>query len=74
MPFVAQNMAPAGEDEHIDATFMPFISCGFVAMPEDGASPVPIEILRDTGAKQSLIRAGVLPFTKQTYCGSGILA
>lgn len=42
-------------------------------MPEDGASPEPVQILRNTSETHSLIRTGVLPFSKQTYCGSDIL-
>lgn len=34
---------------------------------------MPVKILRDTGAKHSLIRAGALPFSNQTYCGLDIL-
>ncbi len=37
------------------------------------ADSVPITILRDTGAKQTIIREGVLPFSADSYCGSDIL-
>lgn len=37
-------------------------------LPESESSPVPVTILGDTSAKQSFIRAGVLPFSDDTYC------
>ena len=41
--------------------FKPFVSEGF-AFLESSSSQVPIKILRDTGATQSLLLEGVLPF------------
>ncbi len=34
---------------------------------------IPILILRDTGASQSLVLAGILPFTKRTFSGTSVL-
>ncbi|KAF7657929.1 hypothetical protein LDENG_00020290 [Lucifuga dentata] len=57
----------------IDADFTPFVSEGSVSLSEKDTNLVRIKILRDTGAKQSFIRAGVLPFFDNTYCGSDVL-
>lgn len=62
-----------GENDDIDEDFRPFISQGFVSLVDD-ATPVPVTILRDTAAKQSLILSNILPFSPQSYCGSDILA
>ena len=48
--------------------FLPCVSEGFVSLDES-SSPVPIHILRDTGASQSLILAGVLPFSDESATG-----
>lgn len=61
-----------GENDDIDEDFRPFISQGFVSLVDD-ATPVPVTILRDTVAKQSLILSNILPFSPQSYCGSDIL-
>ena len=53
--------------------FKPFVTQGSVSL-EGVDKPVPITILRDTGAKQSLMCAGVLPFSAQSYSGSDIIA
>lgn len=49
------------------------MSKGFVSLMGE-EKRVPVSILRDTGAKQSLIREGVLPFSAQSYCGADVLA
>ena len=43
----------------------PFISEGYVSLKKDGKA-VPIHILRDTEATQSLLVEGILPFSKET--------
>ena len=48
--------------------FLPFVSEGFVSLTEN-SSPVPIRILRDTGASQSLLLEGALPFCDETATG-----
>ena len=48
--------------------FLPFVSEGFVSLNES-CSPVPIRILRDTGASQSLLLASVLPFSDESATG-----
>lgn len=66
------NLAELEKDQ-IDADFRPLISNGSVSLVGDVKS-VPVTIPRDTAAKQSLIRGGVLPFSDQSYCGSDVLA
>lgn len=52
--------------------FLPFVSEGFVSLNENSA-PVPISILRDTGASQSLLLEGTLPFCDETATGDFVL-
>ena len=52
-------------------SYLPFIRKGFVSMV-GGGEKVPVTILRDTGAFDSFIRAGVLPLGKETETGSSI--
>lgn len=66
---INQNLAV----EDIDEDFKPFVTEGSVVLTSNAVVPVPITILRDTGAKHSFIRSGVLPFSDETYCGSDIL-
>jgi hypothetical protein len=49
--------------------YKPFISKGFVGSPNGGAL-VPITILRDTGASQSLLLEGVLCVNETTHSGT----
>ena len=53
--------------------FEPFVHDGFVSLSKVGLDVVPIKVLRDTGASQSLIIADVLPFSKETYTGTNVL-
>ena len=55
-----------------DDTYKPFISEGLVLLTEDGI-PVPIKILRDTGATHSLMVQNVLPFTDQSSAEASVL-
>ena len=50
----------------------PFISKGFISVSK-GEKPVPICILRDTGATQSLLVDHVLPLSDKTATGSQVL-
>ena len=49
--------------------YNPFISKGFVSMSEHGEK-IPIDILRDTGATQSLLVDNVLPLSESTATGT----
>ena len=53
--------------------FEPFMLNGFVSLSGDNCPPTPIKILRDTGASQSLILAGILPFSEKTSSGTSVL-
>lgn len=57
----------------IESTFEPFICDGVVSLSEDETEKKCIRILRDTGAAQSFILEGVLPFSKQSSCDSDVL-
>ena len=46
---------------------------GFVSLSGDNCPPIPIKILRDTGASQSLILADILPFSEKTSSGTSVL-
>ncbi|XP_065894244.1 uncharacterized protein [Dysidea avara] len=55
-----------------DEVLLPFVSRGFVCL-EGGTEKVPINVLRDTGATQSLLLDSVLPFSDQTSAGVSVL-
>ena len=50
-----------------------FMSEGFVSL-ESSSSQVPIKILRNTGATQSLLIESVLPLSVGTYTGESVIA
>ena len=53
------------KSEIVREEFKPFVSDGFVSLVSS-SSQVPIKILRDTGATQSLLLEGVLPLSVST--------
>uniref|UniRef100_A0A3P9C6A9 Gypsy retrotransposon integrase-like protein 1 n=1 Tax=Maylandia zebra TaxID=106582 RepID=A0A3P9C6A9_9CICH len=59
--------------EGFDESYRPFVSEGFVSLNEKEEDRVPIMILRDTGAAQTLILKGILPFSDDSFCGSDAL-
>ena len=61
------------KSEIIREEFKPFVSEGFVSL-ESSSSQVPIKILRDTGATQSLLLEGVLPLSGSTSTGESVIA
>ena len=61
------------KSEIIREEFKPFVSAGFVSL-ESSSSQVPIKILRDTGATQSLLLEGVLPLSVSTSTGESVIA
>ena len=73
----AQAVLNAQTDEHreIDSRFAPFISKGTVTVSPSNAKakPDPINILRDTGASQSLLLDGVVETSPETYTGSSVI-
>ena len=67
---VAGDSPVAGE---IDECFGPFLMKGSVSLSGQDTDQVPIMILRDTGASQSLMLFDVLPFSEKSFCGSDAL-
>ena len=61
--------APVSRPEN---TYLPFVSEGLVSLTKDGDT-VPIKILRDTGATQSLMVQDILPFIDQCSTGASVL-
>lgn len=53
--------------EPVDEVFRPYSAKGFVSI--DGASPVPVCIMRDTGSAQSLLLRGSAPVTEHSFTG-----
>ena len=55
-------------------TFKPFIFDGSVSLSDDQPNVyIPIKILRDTGASQSLVLTQALPFSESSYSGKNFL-
>jgi hypothetical protein len=55
-------------------TFKPFIFDGSVSLSNNQSNVyVPIKMLRDTGASQSLILTKTLPFSESSYSGKNVL-
>ena len=52
--------------------YEPFMSEGMISLMGDSIKPIPIKILRDMGASQSLL-ADVMPFSEKTYSGTCVL-
>ena len=61
------------KSEIIREEFKPFVSEDFISL-ESRSSQVPIKILRDTGATQSLLLEGVLPLGLSTSTGESVIA
>ena len=61
------------ETDSVMEIYEPFLSDGFVSLNCDYAQSIPIKILRDTGASQSLILADTLPFSEKTSSGTSVL-
>lgn len=58
------------EDDKPDPCFKPFILQGFVSLTGDPKDQRPVQILRDTGGSQSIIREGILPLSSKSACHS----
>merc|ERR1712121_212181 len=52
--------------------YKPFMSQGFVSI-NDSSTDIPIQILRDTGASQTILLEGVLPLSEKTFTGKSLL-
>ena len=57
----------------VDKEFDPFVSESSVSLAGEPDSQSSIRVLRDTGAAQSLILKGVLPFSDRSYLGMSVL-
>ena len=64
--------SPVKFDVPYKESFKPFVNDGYVSLDETSVQ-VGVKILRDTGASQSLILDGVLPFSSTTYTGQNVL-
>ena len=69
----AESSIGLDKSEIIREEVKPFVSEGFVSL-ESSSSSVPIKILRDTGATQSLLLEGVLPLSVSTSTGESVIA
>lgn len=49
------------------SSYQPFVTDATSSLVDQEQTPVPVKILRDPGATQSLILAGVLPFSEQSF-------
>ncbi|KAK0144398.1 hypothetical protein N1851_017218 [Merluccius polli] len=67
------TISQQGNLTEVDDSFKPFTTQGFASLTGNEAVRIPITILRDTGAKHSVARRGMLPFSDQSYCGSDLL-
>ena len=73
VPKEVDNGEASAKTEEIRPEFQPFISEGSVSIDKLSGS-VPIMILRDTGATQSLLLEGVLPLDLGTSTGEEVIA
>ena len=81
---VCQDFVPASQDlpvvkdvgatsDSVSEVYKPFISESLFSLLHDKVNKRKIEILRDTGASQSLLLADILPFSEKSYSGESIL-
>ncbi|KAL0152923.1 hypothetical protein M9458_051752 [Cirrhinus mrigala] len=68
----ASSMSDHSFPQLQDSGYQPFLLTGSVSLSADSPGQ-PVSILRDTGAAQSFILAGVLPFSPETYSGTDVL-
>ena len=60
------------EGRDSQGSFEPFTFGGFVSLSEDSMK-VPVSVLRDTGASQSIIVRSSVPFLEQCYTGESVV-
>ena len=65
-----QDFKPSTSDFMED--YKPFMSQGFVSLNDSGTD-IPIKILRDTGASQTILLEGVLPLSERTFTDKSVL-
>ena len=66
------KISPETESHYME-NYKPFISEGVVSLIGVESSSQKVKILRDTGATQSLMLDGVLPFTENSFTGTNVL-
>jgi hypothetical protein len=68
--FVGSNKP---QSDSILEAYEPFMSEGSISLIGDSAKPIPIKILRDTGASQSLLLSGTLPLSEESSSSESVL-
>ncbi|KAK3092929.1 hypothetical protein FSP39_008989 [Pinctada imbricata] len=58
----------SSSDDFVEDHYKPFLSQGFVSL-SDSSEALPVQILRDTGAAQTLLLEGSLPLSEHTFTG-----
>ena len=53
--------------------FEPFVNTATVSLLKSPTHSIPVQVLRDTGASQSLILTNALPFSAESYSGNNVL-
>ena len=59
--------------DKVEACYQLFVCNGFVSLTGEQTDQKPMGILRDTGAAQSFILAGVLPLSEHSSCGASVI-
>lgn len=72
LPGTSVKLLPVSR-QPADSCYDPFISAGSVSLTDNSETQVPIRILRDTGASQSIILSDVLPWSDSSACGYNVL-
>ena len=68
------KVLPDNHDTKIKEGYLPFVSEGYLSLSGDSTQqPVKVNMLRDTGASQSLLLKGVLPLSEQTAVGANVI-
>ena len=66
-------LAKTSETDAVMEIYEPFLTDGSVSLNSEFALSTPIKILRDTGASQSFILTGTLPFSEKTSSEKSVL-
>ena len=59
--------------DRIMKIFEPFVNTATVSLLNSPTHSIPVQVLRDTGASQSLILTNALPFSPESYSGNNVL-
>ena len=71
---INSKVLPDNHDTKIKEGYLPFVSEGYLSLSGDSTQqPVKVNMLRDTGATQSLLLKGVLPLSEQTAVGANVI-